>query len=51
MRYLMEHPQQAAEMGKAAQQRYLDYFTADQMVADYVSLYRSLTTGTNNLHA
>ncbi len=42
MRYLWEHPEQAAAMGKRAEQRYLKYFTADTMVKSYVDLYGEL---------
>lgn len=42
MRYLWEHPEIAAEMGKRAEDRYWNYFTADKMVKEYVKLYREL---------
>jgi glycosyltransferase involved in cell wall biosynthesis len=42
MRYLWEHPTQAAEMGRRAEDRYWKYFTADQMVRSYVNLYKDL---------
>jgi len=42
MQYLWEHPQQAAEMGKRAEERYWTHFTADQMVQSYVELYDDL---------
>ena len=42
MRYLWEHPDQAAAMGRRAEQRYWDYFTAEQMVSSYVELYEEL---------
>ena len=42
MRYLWDHPEQAAEMGRRAEARYLAHFTADQMVRSYVDLYRDL---------
>ena len=42
MRYLWEHPEQAADMGRRAEARYWEHFTADQMVGDYVKLYREL---------
>jgi rhamnosyl/mannosyltransferase len=42
MRYLWEHPEQAAEMGRRAEARYRKHFTADQMVRSYVDLYREL---------
>lgn len=43
MRYLWEHPAEAADMGRRAEERYWKYFTADQMVEDYVALYRELS--------
>ena len=42
MRYLWEHPEQAAEMGRRAEERYWQHFTADQMVRSYVDLYGDL---------
>ncbi len=42
MQYLWEHPAQAAEMGRRAEERYWKYFTADQMVDEYVKLYHEL---------
>lgn len=42
MRYLWEHPEKAAEMGRRAEERYWKYFTAEQMVGEYVKLYRTL---------
>lgn len=42
MQYLWEHPEQAAEMGRRAEERYWKHFTADQMVCSYVDLYRDL---------
>ena len=42
MRYLWEHPEQAADMGRRAEARYWEHFTADQMVGEYVKLYRQL---------
>ncbi len=42
MRYLWEHPAQAAEMGQRAEERYWKYFTAEQMVGEYVKLYHEL---------
>jgi len=42
LRYLWEHPEIAAEMGKRAEDRYWNYFTADKMVEEYVKLYREL---------
>ena len=42
MRYLWDHPEQAAEKGRRAQARYWELFTADQMVGGYVKMYREL---------
>lgn len=42
MRYLWENPECAAEMGRRAEERYWKHFTADQMVGEYVKLYREL---------
>jgi glycosyltransferase involved in cell wall biosynthesis len=42
MRYLWEHPDQAAKMGRSAEERYQRYFTADRMVRSYVNLYNNL---------
>jgi glycosyltransferase involved in cell wall biosynthesis len=42
MRYLWDHPARAAEMGRRAEARYWQYFTADQMVDAYAKLYRKL---------
>lgn len=42
MRYLWEHPAEAAEMGRRAEERYWKHFTAEQMVEDYVKLYHDL---------
>lgn len=42
MRYLWEHPVEAAAMGEQAEKRYLQYFTADRMVDAYIDLYREL---------
>ena len=42
MRYLWDHPDQAADMGRRAEERYWKYFTADQMSSEYVRLYREL---------
>jgi rhamnosyl/mannosyltransferase len=42
MRYLWEHPEQAAEMGQRAEARYWEHFTAEQMVRSYVDLYGDL---------
>jgi rhamnosyl/mannosyltransferase len=42
MRYLWEHPEEAADMGKRAAERYWKHFTAEQMVKSYVELYSDL---------
>jgi len=42
MLQLWEHPEQAAEMGRAAHSRYLSHFTADRMCQSYADLYRRL---------
>ena len=42
MRYLWEHPENAIEMGKRAEERYWQHFTAEQMVKSYVDLYGDL---------
>ena len=44
MTYLWEHPKQALEMGKRAEERYWNYFTSDRMVIEYVNLYTQLMT-------
>lgn len=43
MRYLLEHPDEAAAMGRRAEERYWQLFTAERMVRAYVDLYRELT--------
>lgn len=42
MRYLWEHPEEAAEMGKRAEKRYWQHFTAEQMVKSYLNIYDDL---------
>jgi O-antigen biosynthesis rhamnosyltransferase len=42
MRYLWQHPEQAADMGRRAEERYWKHFTAEQMVKAYVDLYGDL---------
>lgn len=42
MQYLWEHPEEAAEMGRRAEERYWKHFTADQMVKSYVDMYGDL---------
>jgi rhamnosyl/mannosyltransferase len=43
MRFLWDHPHQAAAMGQRAEQRYWQHFTAEQMVTQYVDLYREIS--------
>ena len=42
MRYLWEHPEEAANMGRRAEERYWKHFTAEKMVKSYVELYGEL---------
>jgi glycosyltransferase involved in cell wall biosynthesis len=42
MKYLWEHPEIAAEIGRRAEERCWKYFTADKMVPSYFDLYRGL---------
>ena len=42
MTHLWEHPEKAAKMGRRAEQRYWQYFTAEQMVKSYAHLYAEL---------
>lgn len=42
MRFLWEHPEQAAAMGQRAEARYWQHFTAERMVKSYATLYESL---------
>lgn len=42
MHYLWEHPEEAADMGRRAEERYWKHFTAEQMVRSYVDLYGDL---------
>lgn len=42
MLHLWQHPELAADMGRQAEQRYWQLFTADKMAERYVELYRSL---------
>lgn len=42
MRYLWNNEDLAAKMGRQAQDRYWQYFTADNMVKAYVDIYESL---------
>jgi rhamnosyl/mannosyltransferase len=41
---LWQNPELVAEMGRKAEQRYWELFTADKMVASYVDLYRELVS-------
>lgn len=42
MRQLWDHPEQAAQMGARAEERYWKYFTAATMARSYVDLYAEL---------
>jgi len=42
MRFLWDNPDIAAEMGKQAEQRYWELFTAERMTASYADLYKEL---------
>ncbi len=42
MRTLWENPQLAADMGRRAETRYWELFTAEKMAASYAALYREL---------
>jgi rhamnosyl/mannosyltransferase len=43
MRTLWENPEQAAEMGRRAEARYWELFTAEKMAENYHALYHELT--------
>ena len=45
MRYPWEQTEHAADMGRRTETWYLEHFTADQMVGEYVKLYRELVGG------
>ena len=47
MQYLLNHPHEAADMGKRAATRYGLHFTAQRMVESYVDLYKSLLIAHN----
>ncbi len=47
MSYLWHHPDVAAEMGRTAEARYWQLFTAERMVASYVDLYTNLDSATH----
>jgi O-antigen biosynthesis rhamnosyltransferase len=40
--FMHEHPEVAGEMGRKARLRYMQHFTADKMVDDYLALYHQL---------
>lgn len=42
MRRLWESPEEAAAMGRCAEERYWAYFTAEKMVKSYVDLYKTV---------
>lgn len=42
MRFLWDNPGRAMEMGKRAEQRYWELFTAEKMTASYVDIYKEL---------
>lgn len=42
MHWLISHPEEAKQMGKLAEQRYWQLFTADRMVESYIQLYQEL---------
>lgn len=42
MRFLWENPVVAAKMGRRAEERYWQHFTADKMIKSYVELYRAV---------
>ncbi|SHN26314.1 rhamnosyl/mannosyltransferase [Duganella sacchari] len=44
MRTLWENPELAAQMGRRAEARYWELFTAEKMAQNYHALYRELTT-------
>lgn len=46
MTYLVEHPDEAAQMGHRARLRYETLFTADIMVEKYLDLYEDMLAGT-----
>jgi len=45
MDYLWDNPEEAAAMGKCAEQRYWKLFTAERMARSYVDLYKKLLQG------
>jgi rhamnosyl/mannosyltransferase len=48
MLYLVDHPDMAAQMGRRAQQRYSDLFTAKKMSSSYLRLYREILGSVDN---
>ena len=44
MQNLWQNPEMAAEMGRKAEERYWELFTADKMVNSYVDLYRGIVS-------
>jgi O-antigen biosynthesis rhamnosyltransferase len=48
MCYMWDQPELATEMGRRAEARYWRCFTADQMVEEYVNLYRKLALMPSN---
>lgn len=42
MDHLWAHPERAQQMGRQAESRYWEYFTANRMAAGYNNLYRQL---------
>lgn len=42
MQFLWDNPKKAVEMGKNAQKRYYEIFTAKSMITEYTKLYQSL---------
>jgi rhamnosyl/mannosyltransferase len=47
MRFLWDNPIIAAEMGKRAELRYWELFTAERMASSYAALYKELLTEKN----
>jgi rhamnosyl/mannosyltransferase len=45
---LVDHPDMAAQMGRRAQQRYSDLFTAKKMSSSYLRLYREILGSVDN---
>jgi glycosyltransferase involved in cell wall biosynthesis len=49
MRMLWRNPDMAADMGRQAEQRYWELFTADRMAASYVELYKELLSANGHI--